>query len=581
MKKLLAVALLISVLFSADVFAPKTAFADGGETAVVADGVQTTAEVGTVSGPDENGVYTFGESIVRCGLYYGTSALISANLANEVGSGYIFGYFDSSRSFHSVGYTASEKITTMKDANMYMLNGVYYDSLPPSGAMTIGAYHVQRPETFASYDEALAFASTIADAFPAYIDGKWVVRCGSYTSLDAASADAQAIGGSAVGGSKTCCTVTITATGQILFEFDMSGEYYIGIMPTGADKPVTWFKNIKYYGCFEYRRTGTDINVINVIMVGDYVKGVVPYEMGTNWPAEAMKAQAVCAASFARRNRNKHSSLGFDVCNTTCCQVYYGLKNSSDACNAACDAVRGLGLYYGDELCNTVYHSSNGGSTEAAVNVWSTDYPYLQPVSDTYEDLEKASYGHWSETYTGKEIQWILNAKNYSIGEVVQAYVSEYTDAGNVYSVTFVDASGKKLTFSKEAARTILSSSTLDKYTRSQRYTIVSSAGSLDICVNSGSNVRTVTSGTMVIGSGGNISQIANSDEIYMITADGIESKSATETTGEVVFTVTGSGWGHNVGMSQWGARGRAEAGWTCEQILTYYFTGTHLAKMD
>ena len=569
MKKLIAYFLLFSVLFAMP-FLPA-------ERAAAAE----TVNYGFF--PDEDGVLRPSEAVVRCGLYYGTDALISANLANDTGSGYLLGYFDEENAFHPVGSTAAEKITTMKDVNMYMLSGKYYDSLPPSGAISIGAWHLQRPELFATFAEAAEFAASIENAFPTYVDGNYLVRWGDYTSEADAAAASQASGGTVVGRSSTCYTVTATATGEILFEFDLSGKYALGILPTGADAPVTWFKNNRYLGGFEYRRiSGGDINVIGVLLMGDYVKGVVPYEMGTNWPAEAMKAQAVCAASFAGANRRRHSSMGFDICNTIHCQVYRGLKDSSQACNDACDQVRSLGLFYDGKLCNTVYHSSNGGWTESSQNVWSTEYPYLQAVQDDFEDLDRAQYGHWSETYTGEDIRWILNAKGYEIGKVVRAYVSRYTEAGNVYTVTFVDGAGKSLTFSKEAARTILNSPTRNKYIRSQHYTIYSSTGELNVCVNSPSGTTQITGGTMVIGAGGSVTPIADPENVYVLSSSGISTLTPVKTSDsdEQVFTVIGSGWGHNVGMSQWGARGRAEAGWTCEQILTYYYTGAYLAPI-
>ncbi len=569
MKKIVALILLFSVLFA---IVPLAAPA----------GAEGENSYGYRAG--EDGILYPGEAAVRCGLYYGTDALLSANLANEIGSGYLFGYFDADAAFHPVASTPEEKITMMKDTNMYMLSGSYYDSLPPAGAMSIGAWHVQRPERFADFAEAAEFAASLEDAFPAWIDGEYVIRCGNYTKKDAAAADAQTVGGTAVGGSSSCYTVTVTSTGRIFFEFDMSGSYPLGVLPAGASAPTTWFKNTRYFGGFEYRRiSGGDINVINVVLMGDYVKGVVPYEMGTNWPVEAMKAQAICAASFAGANRHKHGSMGFDVCGTIHCQVYKGLKNTTEECSKACDQVRSLGLYCDGELCNTVYHSSNGGSTEAARNVWTTDYPYLQAVKDDYEDLDKAQDGHWTETYTGEQIRWILNAKGYDIGKVERAYVSQYTEAGNVYSVTFADGAGKSLTFSKESARTILNSQTLGKSVKSQHYTIVSSAGELDVCVNSPSGKTQITSGTMVIGAGGAVTPIADPEEVYVLSSSGVTTLTPSEPpdTGETVFTVIGSGWGHNVGMSQWGARGRAEAGWTCEEVLAYYYTGAYIAPIN
>ena len=111
---------------------------------------------------------------IKVGLYYGTNALPSANLANEVGSGYNFGFFDKELNFCMVGSTVQEKITVNKDKNMYMLKGTYYDALPPAGALTIGAYHIDSGVQYSSYDEAVNSAKVLTEntgiaAFPAYI----------------------------------------------------------------------------------------------------------------------------------------------------------------------------------------------------------------------------------------------------------------------------------------------------------------------------------------------------------------------------------------------------------------------------
>jgi stage II sporulation protein D len=515
------------------------------------------------------------DPIVKVGLYYGNNALPSANLANEIGSGYLLGYFDSQRSFCQTGWTFEEKITINKDKNMYVLNGKYYDALPPSGARTIGAYHIDSGTTYASFDEALASAqalsaSTGIAAFPAYVQGAHRVRLGSYTSIDKANEAAASTGlqgATGVGGSTTCYTVTITSTGEIIYEFDAGSAAFLAIQPTGAEYTETWFKGYRYAGSFEYRRNnGNDITVINVLSLCEYTKGVLPYEMNARWHQEALKAQAVCAASYALSNQNKHRSTGFDVCNTTDCQVYMGRNAANENSDAAAEAVKGLVLTYDNKICSTVYHSSNGGSTESAKNVWVADYPYLQAVPDNFEDLSIANNGIWSFEYTGDEITWILQNKGYNIGKVVDAYVDEYTPAGNVYRVAFVDSQGKKLTFEKSAARTILNSSTLKKYTHSQRYTI---SGGIRFNVND-SQTEVIAADRYAIGKNNAVSRLSGRNDIYLLSSKGISVLKRNTNS----FIVSGRGWGHNVGMSQYGAKGMAERGYTFDQILSYYFTG-------
>ncbi|MDL2273172.1 SpoIID/LytB domain-containing protein [Oscillospiraceae bacterium OttesenSCG-928-G22] len=537
---------------------------------------------------------------VKVGLYYGSNGLPSANLANEVGAGYQFGYFDANRNFIALGETAQEKITVLKDKNMYVANGVWYDSLPPSGSKTIGAYHADAGQSYASFDAARTacsqvYSSTGQHAFPAYINGQYRVRFGSYTSLQAANSAAASSGyggASGVGGSATCFTVVITSTGEILYEYDSGNP--LGICPVGNSNPVTWFKGYKYAGMFEYRRNaGNDLTVINVVPLCEYTKGVLPYEMNPAWPAEALKAQAVCAANFAVHNRNKHSSMGFDICNDIDCQVYRGRNTATANSDSAAEAVRGLGLYYDGKVCNTVYHSSNGGHTESAKNVWGSEVAYLQPVPDKFEDLQAAYNGIWSFDYTADNITWILNNKGYSIGKISRAYVETFTPAGNVLKVTFVDTSGKSLSFERERARTILNSPTLGKYTHSQRYTINGASGGAggSYYVNDANNSVADVSGLYAIGGGGESSVLTgNSTDLYVLSgggnlqtlpksSGGTNSSAGSAPSG--VFRIAGTGWGHNVGMSQYGAKGMAEQGYGFEDILRYYYTGVRVTPFE
>ncbi len=90
--------------------------------------------------------------------------------------------------------------------------------------------------------------------------------------------------------------VSDTDSGSVLYT-SAAGADHIAIRPNST---LTWFKGYKWYGDFVYRRASNgSITVINYVGVEDYVKGVLPYEIDPDWPAEAQKAQAVCARSFA------------------------------------------------------------------------------------------------------------------------------------------------------------------------------------------------------------------------------------------------------------------------------------------
>lgn len=500
------------------------------------------------------------DTSIRVGLRYGSSAMATANLQNSEGSGYLFGYMNGS-SFVSLGSTSETKISMEASGR---------------GESGLGAYHVQLPTSYASFNQAAAAAQT-AGGFPAYVNGSYYVRVGSYTSYSQAQAAAGT--GEVVESSSTAVTVIITGTQTILFQFDCSGAYSLTIQPTGTANPVTWFKGYKYSGMFQYlRTTGGNLSVINIVGLDDYVKGVVPYEMSASWPIEALKAQAVCARTYVS-NLHKHNSDGFDICNTTHCQVYYGRNRADARSDQAVDETSGICAYYNGKLIEAVYSSSNGGASEDVVNVWGSNYPYLKGKIDPYEAMITIPNYQYTVTFSADELTQILNSKGKSVGTVTNVYVSEFTALGNVKSVTFEGTSGT-VTVKNETCRTIFNGVISGKSVRSQRYTISggSGGGSNGYYVNpSGGTVSLPDS--YVISGNGSVSPYGSSGG-WVITDQGVEQLapvSGQKASSGATFTITGTGYGHNVGLSQYGAKAMAENGYTYDQILKFYYTGIDL----
>ena len=532
---------------------------------------------------------------VRIGLYYGSSAMTSANLENKsgYGSGYRFGFFDDSYSFTQVGVTSQTQISMLKNVNQYLSNGAYSTSVPSGSYSVVGAYHVQLPTKYSSFSAASSAASGYTGGFPAYINGAYRVRVGSYTSLaNAKTAADKLTGGEAVGGSSTAVTVTKTKTATILFQFDCGTTSSFVVRPGQNDsvKTITWFKNNQYYSSFQYRRiSGGNLTVINILPMEDYIKGVIPYEMSSSWPLEALKAQAVCARSYAARTLNKHKAYGFDLCRATDCQVYYGTASATSTTNRAVDETYDVYAWSGNSLCQTVYHSCDGGATEAAENVWGNAISYLVGVTDPYEaDIaDTLSYYHWSATYTAAELTARLKEKGYSCGTIVNLYVAEWSPTGNPKKITFVDSNGKTYSFSGTNLVSIFN--TAGKKAKSYRYKITTNAGggtesgtdSRLFYVNPNGGTLSSLKNVCAVSGSGTVGQMTGSGQ-YAITSSGTEalgSGSSTGNTGTAAtqFTITGTGWGHNVGMSQWGAYCMAKRGYTYDQILKFYYTGITL----
>jgi stage II sporulation protein D len=526
--------------------------------------------------------YTNPVTTMKIGLYYGSNTLKAANLENHTGSGYTFGYYDSARAFHPVGYTNETKITMLKDWNMYLSDGTYEDEEPEEYSEVIGCYHIKLSLQYGSFEEARAAAAGYANAFPAYYSGIWNVCVGNYCSYADAEAAMNLMGlsGTPMTASSYCVTVAVTGTAKILFEFDCGNDSSLAVMPNaaGGEPAVTWFKNNKYCGAFQYRRiNGGDLTVVNFVPIEDYVKGVVPYEMNNTWPIEALKAQAMCARTYAASHLNAHSSYGFDLCNSDCCQVYRGQSQVNETINQAVDSTAGLYILYNNQLCQTFYHSSDGGATENSENVFVKALPYLKGVVDSYEKTVNTGYASWTFTYTAEEITWILQTKGYSCGNIVSV-TPTYTQMGNIYSLKFTDENGKNLTFSRADAGSILCSRTLGKMTYSQRFTLVAegAAGS-PLYINNSQSLVEDPGGLHAIGGDGSVQSLGNLDEVTVLTGTGSETIKISDS-GQVqsgnAYVVSGSGWGHNVGMSQYGARAMANLGFTYQDIIKFYFTG-------
>ena len=485
--------------------------------AMTATGLQEVSSTAATPTPkptidDDGSAYkddTIPYSTVKVGLYSGSGALAEARLENAVGSGYQFGYFDSNRNFHAVGSTTETQLTMIADKNTTLSSG-----------KTVGCYHILRSGSYGSFADAKAAADAIG-GFPAYYSGKYYVLYGDYENAAAASEAIAATGisGEPYSASSRCMVVTETRTGKILFEFDYGSTYSLAIQPISTSgKAVTWFKGYKYYGSFQYARLTDNekITVVNFVNIDDYVKGVLPYEMNGNFPVEALKAQALCARTYAASHFNSRRQYGFDIYADTWDQVYKGLNSASSATNAAADATAGQYIWYQGHLCETYFFSSSGGATESCLNVWGTELPYLQGVVDPYDSETSHTYDQWSYTLTAAQIQSKLNSKfsKCNLGTIASA-TPTYSDTGNCISITFTDTSGNSYTIS-----------------RTNCY--------------------------------------------YGLDLPSLHFTIEQNSSGD--FVINGGGWGHNCGLSQWGAYAMAKNhNMTASQIIKFYYTGVYV----
>ena len=513
-----------------------TSFVSGDAAVMTADGLTTvggssgSSGSSTRPGRDEvsptpehlsvTGRISLPYSKFRVGLYYydGTSSirnstLESANLENDVGSGYLFGYYDSNRVFHQVGYTAETAITMAMDKNVTISSGA-----------SLGCYHILLPGSYMSFEEAANAASQYG-GFPAYYNGAYYALYGSY----ATSAEAQAAlswsgtGGQVYTASQYCVTVCRTTDGAILFEFDCGKDLNLAVSPQTSYEPaVTWFKGYRYHGDFEYvRRSGDKLTVINIVDIEDYVKGVIPYEMSGSWPIEALKAQALCARTYAASHFNANSYYGFDVTNDTYSQVYRGLTGATSTSDAAVEQTAGIYILYAGEPISAMYCSSNGGATEDSENITGNAVGYLRGKVDSFEAAAASinANSSWTDTLTRSQLAEKANTLGFSIASADSIEIT-YSDTGNVIGMKLTDSNGRSASFSGKACYEFCTS------------TLGLKSISFEISENGDS------------------------------------------------VTFIGSGWGHSLGMSQFGAYAMAKTyGFTYDQIVNFYYTDITLAS--
>ena len=543
-----------------------------------------------------------GDEMVRVGLAYGSGALASANLENNTGygSGYRFGYFDDSLDFVELGRTGSDvtQITMLKTQNMWVSGSTY--STSDNGGTAIGCYHVQVGSGYRSYEQAASAAAGYSGGFVAWINGDYQVRVGAYTTQSAAQAAQSALGtGTVVGTSSYGVNVVATGSAEILFQFDGGSDLALGVMPdvTGDSSVRTWFKDYRYYGGFRYERIGGgNLTVVNIVDLETYIKGVIPYEMSNSWPLEALKVQAVCARSYAYVNiqANKHSAYHFDVCNTTDCQVYYGAGsyNSSyqanDRTDQAVDETAGEYAWYNGEVIEAFYSSSHGGASESVYNVWGSSlsqYPYLCGVEDPYEaDMDsRNAYSSWTVSYTSGQLAQRLQDRGYNASSGIDSLTLTYSDLGNVIRVRVTYGNGESNDLSPTSIRSVFGVSSIRFTVNGQGTTSGTNSGGLT--VNGGSAFDEQDTYSIISG-GGTTTQVERGD-LYAIsgsgsiapagerTGTGTGTPSGTQVTvSGSSYTFQGSGNGHQLGLSQYGAWAMAERGFSYDEIIEFYYPG-------
>ena len=284
-----------------------------------------------------------------------------------------------------------------------------------------------------------------------------------------------------------------------------------------------------YRGDIELRRDEGGITVINELPIEEYLYGVLPAEVYAGWPSEALKAQAVAARTYLLSQLGNHSRQGFDVLASQMNQVYKGYSCEYQATTRAVDETASWIMTVNKRPIAAFFHSSSGGYTENCEEVWLDTLSYIRGRPDPFDFNSR--YYDWDTYYNQQQLVQVLAEKGYLFNQ--QVVFSRVDDLTVVKKTT----SGARVQ--------IMAIKGLDAHGR-------------PVAV-----------------------EVSNADRVRM--ALGLRSalfdmeKSIDPGGGLAAVTFRGSGWGHGLGMSQWGAYGMANQGYNYQEILQYYYTGIEM----
>ena len=384
-------------------------------------------------------------------------------------------------------------------------------------------------------------------------------------------------------------SLTIDSTGSSLSVRDSGGTVIhsgqtVTIAPANPGIPTTYTlpdvrfadhvsRSFSFHGGFRFNADSEALTVVNYIDLEDYLKGVIPYEVFPSWPMDALKAQAVTARTYAVANFGRFANHGFDVTNTVVSQVYKGMHGTTERTNQAVRETAGQFVLHNGLPIDAVYHAAHGGATEDAVNVWGFPIPYLRGLHASHEQLPASI--RWSRTLTPTEFRAHMQARDpdFQLPDIADV-IPTYTPLGNMLSVTFVASNGETRSYHRDRARTMVNAG-LHPIFNSQRFTI---ERNLPSHATATSDISACTSESLYPYHSA-LERTAMTQAGLLPTHIASDAAIDAMTTGAPTFTVTNYGFGHNVGMSQYGAMSLAQLGYTYGEIIRFYYQDVEITN--
>jgi stage II sporulation protein D (peptidoglycan lytic transglycosylase) len=280
-----------------------------------------------------------------------------------------------------------------------------------------------------------------------------------------------------------------------------------------SDAPIR-MNGREYPATLEIVRYGEGLAIVNELRLEEYVVGVLRAETNERWPVETLRAQAIVARTYAAFLRASSGTRPYHVVATTTHQVYAGHVPASSPIWDAVRDTAGQVLLWNGELFPAFYHSASGGYTEDPRTVFAArNMPALKAIRDDFSSA--APHFYWTLDLKLSELSDILRRNGYDLGTVTAIEVTERSQSLRVSNLTVHGT--------RSSARL-----RGNDFRRMVGYETIKST-------------------------------------LFAVALDGALARFA------------GRGYGHGVGMSQWGAKEMAEQGYKAEKILEYYYPGTTL----
>ncbi|MBI3358904.1 MAG: SpoIID/LytB domain-containing protein [Nitrospirae bacterium] len=268
---------------------------------------------------------------------------------------------------------------------------------------------------------------------------------------------------------------------------------------------------LPYLGSILIKARNGALSVVNEVDLEEYLQGVVPAEMPSDWPMDALKTQAVISRTYALYQKRNNTNKEYDLPASVLGQVYKGESVTHPRAVEAIEKTEGIIATYKGDAALTYFHSTSAGPTEDADERWGIDFPYLKGVSCP---LDFASpYFTWQKEIPLSTLENSLD--KVGVGAIATLTPLSYSKAGRILMVRILHARGETFLKAEELRRLL--------------------------------GYQTLPSTHFKIDSFGKI------------------------------LKISGMGWGHGVGLCQWGAKVMAERGLEYDEIVQYYYPGVKL----